>query len=81
MCSFKFFNQNVCTVNVHEMYYKFNPGLSPSAYCLPISQWEAQLYLLLILLFQNQADTSPTDWQIFTEYGKEVTKQVGNPYW
>jgi hypothetical protein len=30
MCSFKFFNQNVCTVNVHEMYYKFNPGSSPS---------------------------------------------------
>jgi hypothetical protein len=29
MCSFKFFNQNVCTVNVHEMYYKFNPGPSP----------------------------------------------------
>jgi hypothetical protein len=28
MCSFKFFNQNVCTVNVHEMYYKFNPGPS-----------------------------------------------------
>jgi hypothetical protein len=26
MCSFKVFNQNVCTVNVHEMYYKFNPG-------------------------------------------------------
>jgi hypothetical protein len=22
-------NQNVCTVNVHEMYYKFNPGTSP----------------------------------------------------
>jgi hypothetical protein len=29
MCSFKLFNQNVCTVNVHEMYYKFNPGPSP----------------------------------------------------
>jgi hypothetical protein len=29
MCSFKFFNQNVCTVNVHEMYYKFNHGPSP----------------------------------------------------
>jgi hypothetical protein len=31
MCSFKFFNQNVCTVNVHGMYYKFNPGPSPHA--------------------------------------------------
>jgi hypothetical protein len=29
MCNFKFFKQNVCTVNVHEMYYKFNPGPSP----------------------------------------------------
>jgi hypothetical protein len=37
MCSFKFFNQNVCTVNVHEMYYKFNPG--PSPYAMGI--WDA----------------------------------------
>jgi hypothetical protein len=29
MCSFTFFNQKVCTVNVHEMHYKFNPGPSP----------------------------------------------------
>jgi hypothetical protein len=29
MGSFKFVNQNVCTVNVHEMYYEFNPGHSP----------------------------------------------------
>jgi hypothetical protein len=29
MYSFKLFKQNVCTVNVHEMYYKFNPGPSP----------------------------------------------------
>jgi hypothetical protein len=26
MYSFTFFKQNVCTVNVHEMFYKFNPA-------------------------------------------------------
>ena len=29
MYGFKIFGQNVCTVNVHEMYYRFNPGPSP----------------------------------------------------
>jgi hypothetical protein len=38
LCSFTFFKQNVCTVNVHEMYYKFNPGPSPD-------RWLEETYL------------------------------------
>ena len=30
MYGLKFSWQNVCTVNVHEMYYRFNPGPSPT---------------------------------------------------
>ena len=33
MYGLKFSWQNVCTVNVHEMYYRFNPGPSPNNNC------------------------------------------------
>jgi hypothetical protein len=48
MCSFTFFKQNVCTVNVHEMYYKFNPGPSPAE--------ENTQHLINLQLFPQNSD-------------------------
>jgi hypothetical protein len=76
MCSFKFFNQNVCTVNVHEMYYKFNPGPSRACMWLSMLSWlllalamaEYVLHLLWINPFsseQPQCAIDKSEWRLY----------------
>jgi hypothetical protein len=55
MCSFKFFNQNVCTVSVHEMHYKFNPGPSPPG----LIQARISLVVIDLMMFNLILDLAP----------------------
>jgi hypothetical protein len=71
MCSFKLFNQNVCTVNVHEMYYKFNPGPSPN--CTKERDWDC-----FDLVVEGIVDEQHLEGLISAPKGEECRQILGH---